>query len=63
MEELRQKAADLPDGEVPPEIMRLAPLGNALDKIHMQKAATPVPCPDGLQEAAEILEATKGNAV
>eukprot|EP00959_Pyramimonas_sp_CCMP1952_P197146 4122876-Pyramimonas_sp.AAC.1 len=63
MEEVRKKAAELPDGEVPPEIMRLVPLDNALDKIQMQKAATPVPRPDGLHEAAEILEATKGNAV
>eukprot|EP00959_Pyramimonas_sp_CCMP1952_P123968 2591708-Pyramimonas_sp.AAC.1 len=29
----------------------------------MQKAATPVPRPDGLKEEAEILGATKGNAV
>ncbi|CAK0825765.1 unnamed protein product [Prorocentrum cordatum] len=63
MEEVRKKAAELPDGEVPPEIMRLVPLDNELDNIQTQKAATPVPRPDGLQEAAEILETTKGNAV
>ncbi|CAK0901015.1 unnamed protein product, partial [Prorocentrum cordatum] len=63
MEDVRKKAAELPDGEVPPEIMRLVPLDNELDKIQMQKAATPVPRPDGLQEAAEILETAKGNAV
>eukprot|EP00959_Pyramimonas_sp_CCMP1952_P395160 8279652-Pyramimonas_sp.AAC.1 len=43
--------------------MRLVPLDDALDKIQMQKAATPVPRPDGVREAADILESTKTNAV
>ncbi|CAK0893135.1 unnamed protein product [Prorocentrum cordatum] len=43
--------------------MRLVPLDDALEKIQMQKAATPVPRPDGLREAGEILETTKANAV
>eukprot|EP00959_Pyramimonas_sp_CCMP1952_P173005 3615405-Pyramimonas_sp.AAC.1 len=63
VEEVRKKAAQLLEHDAPPEIRRLAPLGDALDKIQMQKAATPVPRPDGLKEAAEILEATKANAV
>ena len=54
---------ELPEHAVPPESMRLVPLDDALDKIEMQKSATPVPRPDGLKEAAEILLATKGNAV
>ena len=48
---------------MPPEIMRPVPLGDALDVIQMQKAATPAPRPNGLQEAAEILDGTKANAV
>ncbi|CAK0792868.1 unnamed protein product, partial [Prorocentrum cordatum] len=44
-------------------VMRLVPLDDALEKIQMQKAATPVPRPDGLREAGEILETTKANAV
>eukprot|EP00959_Pyramimonas_sp_CCMP1952_P179750 3758538-Pyramimonas_sp.AAC.1 len=54
---------ELSERDVPPEIMRLVPLDDALDKMQMQKAATPVPRPDGLKEAGEILLATKGNAV
>eukprot|EP00959_Pyramimonas_sp_CCMP1952_P223071 4663617-Pyramimonas_sp.AAC.2 len=63
MDAVRRKALELPENDVPAEIMRLVPLDDALDKIQMQKAATPVPRPDGLQEAADILDSTKGNAV
>eukprot|EP00959_Pyramimonas_sp_CCMP1952_P123619 2584247-Pyramimonas_sp.AAC.1 len=63
MEEVRTKATELPEHDAPPEIMRSAPLGDALDKMQTQEAATPAPHPDGLEEAAEILEATVGNAV
>ncbi|CAK0866693.1 unnamed protein product [Prorocentrum cordatum] len=63
MDAVRRKALELPENDVPAEIMRLAPLDDALEKIQMQKAATPVPRPDGLQEAADILDSTKGNAV
>ena len=60
---MRKKALELPEEGVPPEVMRLVPLDNSLEKIQMQKAATPVPRPDGLQEAADILNSTKANAV
>eukprot|EP00959_Pyramimonas_sp_CCMP1952_P128315 2683048-Pyramimonas_sp.AAC.1 len=48
MDEVRRKAMELPEEGVPPEVMRLVPLDDALEKIQMQKAATPVPRPDGL---------------
>ena len=63
MDDVRKRAMGLPEEGVPAEIMRLVPLDDALDKIQMQKAATPVPRPDGVQEAAEVLESTKTNAV
>ena len=51
MEEVRQKATELPEHDVPPEIMRLVPLDDALDKMQMQKAATPVPRPSCVSAA------------
>ncbi|CAK0903535.1 unnamed protein product, partial [Prorocentrum cordatum] len=63
MDEARKRAMELLEEGVPPEIMRLVPLDDALHKVQMQKAATPVPRPDGLREAGEILETTKANAV
>ena len=63
MDAVRQKALDLPDEGVPPEVMRMVPLDDSLEKIQMQKAATPVPRPDGLHDAADILNSTKANAV
>ena len=58
MEKVIEKAKELPENGVPWQIMRLMPLDDALGKIQMQKAATPVPRPNGLEEAAEILETT-----
>ena len=63
MDAVRKKALELPVEGVPPEVMRMVPLDDSLEKIQMQKAATPVPRPDGLQDAADILSSTKANAV
>eukprot|EP00959_Pyramimonas_sp_CCMP1952_P219768 4594837-Pyramimonas_sp.AAC.1 len=46
VEQVRKKAAELPEHDAPPEIMRSMPLDDALGKMQMQKAATPVPRPD-----------------
>ena len=39
---VRNKAQELPEAGVPPEVLRLLPLDNHLDKLQVQKAATPV---------------------
>ena len=63
MSEVTRKAQALPENGVPPEIRKLVPLDNSLDKIQMQKAATPVPMPNGLEDAAALLDSTKPNGV
>ena len=42
-ERVREKAMRLPDKGVPPEIVHLLPYDLDLDKVQIQKAATPVP--------------------
>ena len=43
MDRVRQKAQDLPVKGVPEHILKLMPFDDLLDKIQIQKAATPVP--------------------
>jgi hypothetical protein len=40
--ELREKAAQLPANGIPPELIYLLPNDNSFEKLHVQKAATPV---------------------
>ena len=61
---IRQKAEKLPKQGVPPELLVLLPTDNTHDKLHMQKAATPV---EGLKatlaQAQEALRHQHPNAV
>ena len=50
-EKLRAKARLLPEDGVPPEIIHCLPSDNTLDKIQMQKAATPV---EGLRHESSV---------
>ena len=58
-----QKATSLPEDGVPPEIIRLLPHDNHLDKILVQKAACPVGGRSDLDGAAEIMTKAQPNAV
>ena len=60
---VRKKAASLPEDGVPPEIIRLLPHDNHLDKILIQKAACPVAGRSDLQGVAESLSQAQPNAV
>ena len=63
MEQVRERAELLPQHGVPPEIIRLLPLDNLLDKIQMQKSATPVATPQSVEEAAATLDVLRPNGV
>ena len=60
---MREKATSLPEDGVPPEIIRLLPHDNHLDKILVQKAACPVGGRSDLDGAAEIMTKAQPNAV
>ena len=45
MDDVQRRARDLPADGVPPEIIKLLPVDQLLDKIQVQKSATPVPTP------------------
>ena len=60
---MREKATSLPEDGVPPEIIRLLPHDNHLDKIVVQKAACPVGGRSDLDGAAEIMTKAQPNAV
>ena len=62
MEHVRDKATKLPEDGVPPEIVVLLPHDNDLDKIKVQKAATPVEGRGDLPQAAEQLARERPNA-
>ena len=42
MSKVEEKSLNLPENAVPPEIIKLLPLDGLLDKIQMQKSATPL---------------------
>ena len=60
---MREKATLLPEDGVPPEMIRLLPHDNHLDKILVQKAACPVAGRSDLDGAAEIMTKAQPNAV
>ena len=51
------------ENDVPLETIRLLPQDASLDKIEMQKHTTPVPIAKSVEEAAEMIETKKINAV
>lgn len=60
---VRAKAAQLPENGVPAEILRILPHDNALDKIWVQKAATPVEGRCALSGVGDALGARAPNVV
>ena len=63
MERVRGKAKRLPESGVPPEIVRLLPHDEHLDKVQVQKAATPVEGRTDAVTAAQGLGKVCPNAV
>ena len=53
----------LPENGVPPELVRIIPHDDHLDKLMPQKAATPVSGRSDLEGAGKLLSETKPNAV
>ena len=61
---MKQKDLELPVQGVPPELITLLPNDGAYDKLHIQKAATPVEAmKGGLVEAAASCQDVRPNAV
>ena len=64
LERMRAKAAaELPENGLIPEVAKLLPLDDALDRIQIQKAATPVNAPQDVTQAASELEICRPNGV
>lgn len=63
MDSVRDKAAMLPENGVPPEIVRLLPHDSYLDKIQVQKAATPVGGRTALDSVSSRMEQGQPNGV
>ena len=64
MTRVRAKAAaTLPENDVPPEIQKLIPYDDSLDRILIQKQATPVPNKCSLETAAANLDNIRPNGV
>ena len=63
MVRVRQKAQELPDNAVPAHILKLLPCDDTLDKIQIQKAATPAPGRSQVEDAAQHLAQLKPNGV
>ena len=63
MDDVQRRAQDLPADGVPPEILKLLLLDQLLDKIQVQKSATPVPTPQSEQEAAANLDVLRVSGV
>ena len=57
------KAQSLPEHGVPPELIRILPHDDDLDKVLVQKAATPTAGRSDLEGAGHALSTTKPNAV
>ena len=60
---VRLKAAELPVHGVPKEILHLVPHDTDLDKVQVQKAATPAGARQDIEVAGRSLSASKPNAV
>ena len=63
LERMEQKARHLPAHGVPPEVVHLLPHDTDLDKVQVQKAATPIPGRSDLNTAAKKIGETCPNAV
>ena len=63
MKKVDEKARQLPENGVPPELITLLPNDNAYDKLRAQKAATPVEGMGNLSEAGMRLREERPNAV
>ena len=63
MERAYAKAQSLPENGVPPELIRIIPHDDHLDKVLVQKAGTPVGGRSDLEGAGHELATTKPNAV
>ena len=63
IEDVQSRAQALPENGVPPEIIKLLPLDNLLDKIQIQKSETPVAEPQNEEEAAAYRAVTRTNGV
>ena len=58
MDRARQKAQQLPEHGVPPELIRVLPHDDHLDKLLVQKAGTPVPGRSDLEGAGKSMTQT-----
>jgi len=64
LERMRARAKEvLPENGIMPEIAKLLPLDDSMDKIQVQKAATPVNAPSDLEQAATELQRVRPNGV
>ena len=63
MRRVHEKAKGLPENAVPPEIVRLLPHDDDLNKIQVQKAVAPVAGRADLTTAAHLLAGSQPNAV
>ena len=63
MKKATHKAQSLPENGVPPELVRVLPYDDHLDKVLVQKAATPVSGRSNLEGAGWELATSKPNAV
>ena len=63
MNEVIAKSAALPKNDVPPEIIRLLPLNDLQDNIDLQNDQTPVPTAGSVEEACDLLDTKKINAL
>ena len=59
MDRVRRKAEALPNNSVPPELLRILPHDDDLDKIIVQKAATPAASRSDLPGAGQLLQNLK----
>jgi len=63
LERMRAKATQLPQHGVPPELIKLLPYDSDIDKLQVQKAATPVDKSNTLEETARAVANSKPNGV
>jgi hypothetical protein len=63
LKKMRERAEQLPAHGVPPEIAKLLPYDNDIDKLQVQKAATPVDPMASMESTARSLANSKPNGV
>ena len=63
LRKMRERAEQLPEHGVPPEIAKLLPYDNDIDKLQVQKAATPVDPMASMEATARTLANSKPNGV